>query len=108
MFRLSNNLPVTVYVVLPLGDHQVNSVEIVEIHEAVLPLWAIFIRYSGQRMKYCLHVPMEKLSVFGILIGFHRIHKYFGLPEPDPCCVVLYGSDPSKKSRKKEALLKVT
>ncbi len=51
MFRLSNNLPVTVDVVLPLGDHQVNSVEVVEIHEAVLPLWAIFIRYSEQQMN---------------------------------------------------------
>ncbi len=51
MVRLSNKLPVTVNVVLPLGDHQINSVEIVEIHEAVLPLWAIFIRYSEQQMN---------------------------------------------------------
>jgi hypothetical protein len=51
MVCLSNKLPVTVNVVLPLCDHQINSVEIVEIHEAVLPLWAIFIRYSEQQMN---------------------------------------------------------
>ncbi len=48
---MSNNLPVTVNVVLPLCDHQINSVKIVEIHEAVLPLWAIFIRNSEQHMN---------------------------------------------------------
>ncbi len=53
----------TVNVVLPLGDHQVNSVEVVEIHKAVLPLWAIFVRYSEQQMKYCLHVPMICLKL---------------------------------------------
>jgi hypothetical protein len=51
MVRMSNNLPVTVNVVLPLCDHQINSVKIVEIHEAVLPLWAIFIRNSEQHMN---------------------------------------------------------
>jgi hypothetical protein len=83
MFRLSNKLPVTVNVVLPLCDHQVNSVEIVEIHETVLPLWSIFVRYSEQQMKYCLHVPMKKniCSVFRIQIG---IRTFFGLSDPDP------------------------
>ncbi len=47
----SNKLPVTVNVVLPLGDHQVNSVKVVEIHEAILPLRAIFIRYSEQQIN---------------------------------------------------------
>jgi hypothetical protein len=46
MVLLSNKVPVTVNVVLPLCDHQINSVEVVEIHEAVLPLWTIFVRYS--------------------------------------------------------------
>ncbi len=41
----------TVNVVLPLSDHQVNSVEVVEIHEAVLPLWAIFVWYSEQQQN---------------------------------------------------------
>jgi hypothetical protein len=63
MVRLSNKLPVTVNVVLPLGDHQVNSVEIVEIHEAVLSLWAIFVRYSEQQMNIVYMYQLKDYSI---------------------------------------------
>jgi hypothetical protein len=66
MVRLSNKLPVTVNVVLPLGDHQINSVEVVEIHEAVLPLWAIFIRYSEQQINTVLSQHFMKLRTLDL------------------------------------------